>query len=391
MAFETSTPRSRRALLTAAVGSLGALIATAVDRPLGANAAAGDTLILGQANSAGTQQTTLTANVAGAAFTLKDPNAFGTGIFGWTSATTGPGRGVYGRTDSNEGTGVLGRATRIDGTGVRGELDGARGSAIHGVITQTGNIGTTYAVRGENRAANEIGVYGSALTHGSNTGGHFEVGTGGSAKGVVGIAPSGRGVVGEGHIGVSGVSEHSTGYGVWGVAPTTGYALYGSGDGAVTGSFSKASGSFKIDHPLAPATKYLQHSFVESPDMKNVYDGLVTLDAKGEATVKLPSYFEVLNRDVRYQLTPLGAFSPLYVKQRIAKGRFMIAGGSPGQEVCWQLTGIRQDPWAEAHRVVVEESKRGMERGTYLHPELHGQPESKGVDYEVRQMAGIGR
>ena len=391
MAFETSTPRSRRAILAAAVGGLGALAAAAVGRPPGANAAAGDALILGQANSAGTLQTTLTANIAGAAFTLKDTNTFGTGIFGWNSAATGPGRGVYGRTDSSEGTGVLGRASRIDGTGVRGELEGARGSAIHGVITQTGNIGTTYAVRGENRAANGIGVYGSALTQGTNTGGLFEVGAGASAKGVVGRAPNGRGIVGEGAIGVSGVSASATGYGVWGVAPVGGNALYGSGDGEVTGSFSKAGGNFKIDHPLAPATKYLQHSFVESPDMKNVYDGLVTLNTKGEATVKLPSYFEVLNRDLRYQLTPLGAFSPLYLKRPVAKGRFTIAGGSPGQDVCWQVTGIRQDPWAEAHRVVVEVPKKGKDRGAYLHPELHGQPKSKGVDYEVLQKAGLGR
>jgi len=45
----------------------------------------------------------------------------------------------------------------------------------------------------------------------------------------------------------------------------------------------QGGGSFKIDHPLDPANKFLYHSFVESPDMKNVYDGVVTLDAKGEA------------------------------------------------------------------------------------------------------------
>jgi hypothetical protein len=51
-----------------------------------------------------------------------------------------------------------------------------------------------------------------------------------------------------------------------------------SGNVSVSGSLSKGGGSFKIDHPLDPANKYLYHSFVESPDMKNIYDGVATLD-----------------------------------------------------------------------------------------------------------------
>jgi hypothetical protein len=42
--------------------------------------------------------------------------------------------------------------------------------------------------------------------------------------------------------------------------------------------------------------------------------------------------------------------------------------------VSWQVTGVRQDPFAEAHRIVPEESKAPQERGRYLHPQLHGQP-----------------
>ena len=56
-----------------------------------------------------------------------------------------------------------------------------------------------------------------------------------------------------------------------------------------------------IDHPLDPANKYLYHSFVESPDMKNIYDGVITTDANGDATVVMPDYFEALNKDFRYQ------------------------------------------------------------------------------------------
>jgi hypothetical protein len=56
----------------------------------------------------------------------------------------------------------------------------------------------------------------------------------------------------------------------------------------VQGTLSKSAGAFRIDHPLEPETKYLQHSFVESPDMKNVYDGVVRTDRHGLATVRPP-------------------------------------------------------------------------------------------------------
>ena len=120
--------------------------------------------------------------------------------------------------------------------------------------------------------------------------------------------------------------------------------------------------------------------------MKNVYDGAVTLDSAGEATVSLPDWFETLNRDTRIQLTAVGEFSPLYVKTKVQGGAFSIAGGKAGQEVYWQLTGIRQDAWANANRIPVEEDKPTAERGLYLHPTEHGQPGDKGID-AVRDAA----
>jgi hypothetical protein len=149
----------------------------------------------------------------------------------------------------------------------------------------------------------------------------------------------------------------------------------------VTGNVSKGSGSFKIDHPLDPGHKYLSHSFVESPDMKNVYDGVVTMDANGEAMVQLPEWFEALNMDFRYQLTCIGGWAPVFVAREIQNNRFQIAGGKPRMKVSWQVTGIRQDPYASAHRIPVEEEKPATEQGTYLHPELYGAPEEKGVEW----------
>jgi hypothetical protein len=137
----------------------------------------------------------------------------------------------------------------------------------------------------------------------------------------------------------------------------------------VGGTLSKGGGSFKIDHPLAPTEKYLYHSFVESPDMMNVYNGNVVLDANGEAWVEMPEWFEALNRDFRYQLTAIRGPGPnLHVADPIHGNRFRIAGGAPGLKVSWQVTGIRQDPYAEANRIPVEVDKPEPERGTLLHP-----------------------
>lgn len=154
------------------------------------------------------------------------------------------------------------------------------------------------------------------------------------------------------------------------------------GDVSISGNLSKGGGSFKIDHPLDPANKYLYHSFVESPDMKNIYDGVAMLDANGEAVIQMPDWFSALNRDFRYQLTPIGAPGPnLYIAEELVEGRFKIAGGQPGAKVSWQITGIRQDAWANAHRIPVEEEKETQLKGYYLHPELYGAPAEKQIEW----------
>jgi hypothetical protein len=150
-----------------------------------------------------------------------------------------------------------------------------------------------------------------------------------------------------------------------------------SGNVQITGTLSKSGGSFRIDHPLDPANKYLSHSFVESPDMKNVYDGVVVLDVNGEAVVELPAWFEALNKDLRYQLTCMGGYAPVYIAEKVRDNRFKIAGGTQGLEVSWLVTGVRQD--ACAHRVVVEEEKPPEERNYYLYPELHGAPQERHI------------
>jgi hypothetical protein len=178
-------------------------------------------------------------------------------------------------------------------------------------------------------------------------------------------------------------NDSNAAFRVWNGADQQVLTLDEDGDLTIPGTLTKGGLAFRIDHPLDPENMYLNHSGVESPDMMNIYNGNVTLDASGEAWVELPEWFEVLNQDFRYQLTPVGAPMPnLYVAQKIQHNRFQIAGGAPGQEVSWQVTGIRHDPYAEAHRIPVEEEKPPEERGTYLHPLEYGKPETLVPDYQ---------
>lgn len=137
-----------------------------------------------------------------------------------------------------------------------------------------------------------------------------------------------------------------------------------NGNLTVKGTINKGADHFMIDDPLDPQNKYLFHSVVESPDMKDIYDGIAILDQKGEATVRLPPWFQALNGDFRYQLTCIGSSAPVYVAAEVQNNRFRIAGGKPGLKVSWQLTGIRHDAFAKANPVVVEQSKSARERGS---------------------------
>jgi hypothetical protein len=283
-----------------------------------------------------------------------DDDGVGYGVFGKSSS----GNGVYG--NSNSGNGVYGKSS---------------GNGVYGVTQGTGT-----------------GLYGESKGY--------------SGNGVFGKSPGGNGVYGvcDDGCGVYGLSGNGTGlYGESGMY----YAAILNGKVKITGNLEKAGGSFKIDHPLDPANKYLCHSFVESPDMKNVYDGVVVLDEKGEAEIKLPDWFGILNKDCRYQLTAIGAPGPnLYIAEEIISdstitttkhdgshdndgydgsghndnnknnngSRFKIAGGTSAMKVSWQVTGIRKDPWANTHRVQVVENKPAKERGYYIHPDLYGQP-----------------
>lgn len=250
----------------------------------------------------------------------------------------------------------------VTGVGVWGESAGVESAGVFGQSTVGVGVLASSQTSTAMLAHGSLGIVGRGTASGSAGDGVRGEGLGSNGNGVHGIANNG-----------------GAAYGVYGES-TSGYAGYFTGKVNVTGTLTKGSGSFKIDHPLDPANKYLSHSFVESPDMKNIYDGITILDDDGQAEIELPNWFQALNRDFRYQLTCVGAFAPVYVAEELHDNRFRIAGGSPHQKISWQVTGIRQDAFANGHRIAVEENKPAEEVGTYLHPVELGMPASSAVD-----------
>jgi hypothetical protein len=156
-----------------------------------------------------------------------------------------------------------------------------------------------------------------------------------------------------------------------------------TGGASILGALSKGSGSFVIDHPLDPKNKLLYHSFVESPEAKNIYDGIATLNEKGEATIELPRYFLALNNDFRYLATPLREPMPeLHLSREVGRRYFgvvggivlRISGGKPHGRVSWQVTGIRHDPYIIANPIIVEVEKGPgeiVDTGAYICEECY--------------------
>lgn len=180
----------------------------------------------------------------------------------------------------------------------------------------------------------------------------------------------------------TGVAVNATSATTYGVVASGGFkAAWFRGDVMVDGKLTKTALEFIIDHPLDPEGKYLSHAAVESDEMKNVYDGEVVLDGAGRADIALPDWFQALNERFRYQLTAVGRAAPnLHVADELEDNRFTIAGGEPGTRVCWQVTGVRHDPYARANPLLVESFKDEDARGSFRHPEAHGVSDERRIE-----------
>jgi hypothetical protein len=209
--------------------------------------------------------------------------------------------------------------------------------------------------------------------------------------GVQGESQSGVGVGGTSDTGTGVLASSKTGIAL--VASTGGGVCASfTGDVHILGSLQAALKPFRIDHPLDPANKYLLHASVESTERKNLYDGISELDENGTALIVLPDWFEALNEDFRYQLTPIGGPAPdLHVANEVANGQFRIAGGRPGMRICWQVTGVRRDALARYEPMQVEQEKPIQDRGYYQNPEAHGMTREMGIANlrEAQRMSAV--
>jgi hypothetical protein len=348
----------------------------------------------------------------------------GYGVIGQTTATTGVTYGVFGSTASPAGYGIYGTSQNIavEGNSTNVGVYGVSGSASAegpgrfggGVWGDTGSTAEDYiGVMGTadtNIAGgffnNSPAVYyptvfaeNDTTTDGATVFYAFMPNLLGNASANIGDPGCGEGsgniALQLGQDGMSGCSNYTllgdlagstflnavSGQNVHLRVANADVVKVSTGAVSITGTLS-ATGTknFRIDHPLDPANKYLYHASIESSEVLNLYSGNAVLDDSGEAVVQLPDWFEVINKDFRYQLTNVGSFAPVYIAEEVSGGHFKIAGGKPGAKVSWQVSGVRNDAWVKAHPWAVEEDK-GADRGHYLTPELYGAPETERIGY----------
>jgi len=348
--------------------------------------------VYGFANSTTTASSTLPIGVYGtAASTTKGVGVYGSGAVGVEGFSTfccnyaaiftgysaplnsnnpgGPGVVIYGGAGDPNALGTTGGTGLVvyGGAALNNFSESPGGAGIE----STGGPGTQYYADGVG------GVFTGANAAAFGDG--LDV-YGGSGSGVVAYAGDGPTV--NGFYGPDGIDAYANSN-----SDGISYAGYFTGDVVVTGTLSSGVKDFKIDHPQDPANKYLVHASIESSEMVNIYSGNVKTDANGKASVQLPKWFESLNSDFRYQLTPVGQFAQAIVASEITQNQFTIQTDKPNVKVSWQVTGVRQDAYAKAHPLVVEPSKEAGLRGYYLHPELFGAPAEKNISWGRQPMA----
>jgi hypothetical protein len=147
------------------------------------------------------------------------------------------------------------------------------------------------------------------------------------------------------------------------------------GDIVISGSISKGSGSFKIDHPLASKkdTHHLVHSFIEGPQADNIYRGKINL-VDGTATVNIDTEagmtegtYVLLNTNTQCFTSNESGWTA--VKGSVSGNTLTItAQESCTDTISWMVIGERKDPhminakWTDENgKVIVEPLKTNEE------------------------------
>jgi hypothetical protein len=227
MSVESSAPRSRRAVLAAALGGLGAVVVSRFATPESAKAADGDAVLVGTART-GATETSIT--VSGAANAIAGSSDTGTGLRGSsTSLLT-----VDDPTVAGHSTGVLGTA----------------GDATD-VATNTG----------------ETGVYGFSNTS-------F------NSNGIWGDSLQGTGIFGTGDTGVYGA-------GYWGLYAIGRIAVMGDGSSLDTGVYGFAG---DVVAPTPPAGVGVQASAATTAQVALNVTGKARFSRSGRTSVTSGHY-----------------------------------------------------------------------------------------------------
>ena len=279
-----ATVRSRRALLTAAIGGLGGLFASRLGAPAPAIAAAGDPLVLGIPNSAGSDNTTLTTASTGTALLVTQTgtgtalrgSAVGPGsIAGFFTAANGPGisgvtaspntYGVFGSNDGAAGTGGAIRANGKNNHGVVASTDSASKVAVKATNSVAGGTAGLFENTNGGAFFNSGPAIRAYTAGGSNNDVH-PVGTedndaAGEFAGVTGVIAAstgnGSGLLARSVSGAGVYAISTSGFGVLGQSET-GYAIYAAGRAAVGTYLDMFENAAPVNPPINTARLFVR-------------------------------------------------------------------------------------------------------------------------------------
>jgi hypothetical protein len=327
-----------------------------------ASNSAGGEAFYATSNNSSTSDGTIYAinNTAGNAIYAINSANNGTAIVGIGSVATGSSSGIcgksynsggYGGVFQNTAGGVALYTTSSVGVGGLGTIQ----------VANTGSAGSCIAATGSgngiiigNTGTNCYGLYVSSTGSGGYSG-YFNASGGGGA---IGLFCNGT----------------------TGLYATGGTAAIFNAPVTCNGYITKSGGGFRIDNPLEPEKSFLNHEFVESDSAKNTYSGNVILDAKGEATITMESWFSAINSEVSMTLSAQGKSMPNLFWSEVDALTFKISGGVANGKVSWQIVAVRSDAWQKKNGKDVVLPKNKEQAGRFMNPELFGKDDSCSVE-----------